>query len=214
MPVKLEDRPTDAVREEVVDQLIMNYSHGVISLEAFERRLDQAMASNDNVQLKALVEDLDMQVDEGYLDSKKQDLGIDYGKAYEEEEEDVMFSILGDKKRSGPWLVGKEIQVYSILSDTTLDFSEAKFTSPTVRIKTVNVLADMKIKVPEHVNVVSKAYCIIGSINNKASNNVKPGAPTIYIEGYSVLADLKISVKREAKEKWMQFAEALKRVLS
>ena len=46
MTVILEDRPIEQVREETIDQLIFNYSHGVISAEAFERRLDQAMNSN------------------------------------------------------------------------------------------------------------------------------------------------------------------------
>ena len=45
MAVILEDRPIETLREEVIDTLIYNYSHGVISNEAFERRLDQAMAS-------------------------------------------------------------------------------------------------------------------------------------------------------------------------
>ena len=43
MSVKVEDRPIEQVREQVIDQLIYNYSHGVISVDAFERRLDNAM---------------------------------------------------------------------------------------------------------------------------------------------------------------------------
>ncbi len=38
MAVNIEDRPINKVREEVIDQLIMNYSHGELSHEAFERR--------------------------------------------------------------------------------------------------------------------------------------------------------------------------------
>ena len=45
MSVVLEDRPIEQVREEVIDNLIYNYSHGVISAEAFERRLDKAMST-------------------------------------------------------------------------------------------------------------------------------------------------------------------------
>ncbi|MFT6206787.1 MAG: hypothetical protein ACJA0T_000691, partial [Colwellia sp.] len=51
MAVNIADRPTDKVREEVVDQLVMNYSHGELSHEAFERRLDQAMAFESNEDL-------------------------------------------------------------------------------------------------------------------------------------------------------------------
>ena len=37
MAVIIQDRPIEKLREEVIDQLIMNYSHGEISLEAFDR---------------------------------------------------------------------------------------------------------------------------------------------------------------------------------
>ena len=42
MPVTPHDRPIDALRGETVDQLIMNYGHGKLSRDAFERRLDEA----------------------------------------------------------------------------------------------------------------------------------------------------------------------------
>ena len=43
MPVPPQDRPLTAVREETIDRLIVNYGHGKLSLEAFERRLDEAL---------------------------------------------------------------------------------------------------------------------------------------------------------------------------
>ena len=55
MSVILEDRPIEQVREETIDQLIVNYSHGVISAEAFERRLDQAMSSDNHQEIIDLV---------------------------------------------------------------------------------------------------------------------------------------------------------------
>lgn len=70
MTVKLTDRPIETVREETIDQLIMNYSHGRISYEAFERRLDQAMETDQHQVLLDLTEDLDLSVDDNYAASK------------------------------------------------------------------------------------------------------------------------------------------------
>ena len=42
MSVAYRDKPIELLREEVIEQLIMNYGHGELSLGAFERRLDQA----------------------------------------------------------------------------------------------------------------------------------------------------------------------------
>ena len=47
MPVDNQDRPIEVVREEVIDQLIVNYGHEALSLEAFDRRLDQALSADD-----------------------------------------------------------------------------------------------------------------------------------------------------------------------
>ena len=47
MPVKTEDRPLKNIREEVIDQLVMNYAHQEITLEAFEKRLDLAIDTDD-----------------------------------------------------------------------------------------------------------------------------------------------------------------------
>lgn len=60
MPIKTGDRPVKNVREEVIDQLVINYGHAEITLEAFERRLDIAMDTEDRgailfIYLKAFV---------------------------------------------------------------------------------------------------------------------------------------------------------------
>ena len=69
----IEDRPIESVREEVIDQLIMNYSHGKLSHEAFERRLDKAIECQCNKEIVALVEDLELTVDKNYVEEKKKD---------------------------------------------------------------------------------------------------------------------------------------------
>ena len=72
MTVKLEDRPIEQVREEVIDKLIYHYSHGVISAEAFERRLDAAMASQSHQEIVDLASDLTMNVDDQFNNRKQQ----------------------------------------------------------------------------------------------------------------------------------------------
>src|SRR5215207_8773919 len=76
MPVTPNDRPIDALREETVDQLIMNYGHGKLSREAFERRLDEALDTKSHERLLALTQDLDLKADWEYTAQKKAELGI------------------------------------------------------------------------------------------------------------------------------------------
>ncbi|MFT4924444.1 MAG: hypothetical protein ACI8WB_000522 [Phenylobacterium sp.] len=217
MPVNIEDRPIETVREEVIDQLIMNYGHAEISLEAFERRLDQAMDSKCTKELAQLTADLDLKVDQGYIDSKNQDIGSNYrpGNA---EEEDRIISILGNSGRSGPWKVAKQTNLLSIFADTKIDFTDAQFSQAQSHIKIFSLFASCKIYIPENIHVVSKTVGIFGSVHYKPSSKSTPkplpNAPTLYVEGYSIFSDVNIEIKRTIKERFLTFADGLKRMLS
>ena len=77
MPVNIEDRPVKKIREEVIDQLVMNYAHQEITLEAFENRLDIAMDTEDRNVLLEQVADLDLTTDNQYEKTKAAKLSKD-----------------------------------------------------------------------------------------------------------------------------------------
>ena len=213
MPVNIEDRPIETVREEVVDQLVMNYSHGEISYEAFERRLDTAMESQNNKEIVDLVADLDLTVDKKYIEQKTQDFSVNYTPG-ETDASDKIFNIFSSGSRSGAWNVAKEIHIYSFCSGADIDFTDAIFTHPTVTVKLFSLFSGDTIYVPENINIVSKAFCIVGSIDSDLSSNASPNAPTIVIEGFSIFSGVTIKVKRTIKEKFVAFADNLKKMFS
>lgn len=212
MSVPIADRPTDSLREEVIDQLIMNYAHGVISEAAFERRLNTAMESQDNQEIFDQVKDLDLKVDEKFVKSKKVNMGFNHA-AEPVEEEDKISTILGSNDRSGRWQVPKKLKLYSFLGGNNIDFTDAEFCHPTCTIDITCILGGEEILVPEGVNVVSKAFAVLGSIENSAPSNGDRNAPTIVIEGTVVLGSVEIKVKRTMKEKLQSFANSFKQML-
>ena len=94
MSVPDQDKPVEMLREEVIDQLIMNYGHGELSLDAFDRRLGVAIDSSDHTELAGLIADLSLAVDKTYADKKKQELGIRY-ETSDAEDIDYMINIFG-----------------------------------------------------------------------------------------------------------------------
>ena len=213
MAVNIADRPRDKVREEVVDQLVMNYSHGEISYEAFERRLDTAMESQNNKEIVDLGADLDLTVDKKYIEQKTQDFSVNYTPG-ETDASDKIINIFSSGSRSGAWNVAKEIHIYSFSSGADIDFTDAIFTHPTVTVKLFSLFSGDTIYVPENINIVSKAFCIVGSIDSDLSSNASPNAPTIVIEGFSIFSGVTIKVKRTIKEKFVAFADNLKKMFS
>ncbi|MCC5856222.1 MAG: DUF1707 and DUF2154 domain-containing protein [Idiomarina sp.] len=209
MPVKLEDRPIEKVREEAIDKLIVNYSHGIISAAAFERRLDEASATDSHQVLMDLVEDLPMEADSEYDQFKDKQFTPNY-QAGNDQTNHRIVSILSSGERSGQWVVPKEIVIYGGLGSTTLDFTDAIFQHQHVTIRLADVMSSTEIFVPENVNVSSSLVNIASSVENKSPSMGGRQAPVIHIEGWSVLSSVEISVKRTMKEKFIAFANSIR----
>jgi len=212
MPVPLEDRPTDTVREEVIDQLIMNYAHGIISEAAFERRLSIATDSQDNREIADQAKDLELKVDDKYVNSKKSKMTFNHS-AEPVDEEDKILNVLGSNDRSGLWRVPKRLKLFSLMGGSNLDFTDAEFCHPTMTIDITCILGGETIYVPEGVNVISKAFAVLGSIENSTPSTADRNAPTIVIEGTVVLGSVEVKVKRTMKERFQAFAESFKQML-
>lgn len=209
MAVKLEDRPIESVREETIDRLIYNYSHGVISSEAFERRLDAAMASHNHQEIADLVTDLELDTDPEFDSQKERQFNINYA-ANNTDETDTIVNVFGGSNRSGQWAVPKEIRVLTVFGGSDIDFTDAIFSTQDVTIKVLCLFGGDNIYVPENVNVISKAFCIFGGIDNKAPSIASRQAPIITIEGLVLFGGLDIKIKRTVKEKFVAFANQMK----
>ncbi len=213
MSVAMKDRPTQAVRDEVIDQLIMNYSHGELSYEAFERRLDIAMESQDNEEIAKQAEDLKLNVDESYVESKKHNMAFNFAPSSEQGTDSVV-SVFGGNKRSGAWKVAGELKVLSAFSGTEIDFTNATFTQKVTTVKVFSLFSGNDIFVPENVNVVSKVFCIFGGVDNDSQTSATIDAPTLVIEGFAIFSGVDISIKQSLKERFVAFADGLKRMFN
>jgi hypothetical protein len=209
MSVATQDRPIETVREEVIDQLIMNYSHGEISLEAFETRLDTAMESPDAIVISELAKDLPLSVDNKYHQKKQNALGTHHQHGQSKDNEKLV-NILSSSKRDGQWHVPKEITLFNVLGSDELDFTQARFTSPHVKITILSVFGSVKIAVPEDINTHTNVNCIVSSIKKNSNVEYDNDAPTLSIEGKFIFSNLNIIIKRTVREKLVRFADSMK----
>jgi len=211
MPVKIEDRPLKKVREEVIDQLVMNYAHQEITLEAFEKRLDVAIDTEDRALIMEQVADLELKADDQYQKTKQEKLSKDEGffDSNPDNHEKIV-RVLSSSKRNGPWVVSEKISVKSILSDHTLDFTDAIFNCPVVHIKMFSVLTTDTFLVPEGVRVVCNASSFMGTINIREFGSADENAQTIVIHGKCILSTLDVKIRVTMKERWLSFADGVK----
>ncbi len=209
MVVTATDRPLEELREDIIDQLIMNYGHGALSLEAFQRRLDKAFDETEHSALNELVSDLELAVDKTYIETKDQELGINYDVEVAPNVQ-YMINIFGGSNRGGSWVVGKEIRMLNIFGGGDIDFSEATFSHPTVRVRMVCAFGGTTIYVPKDVHATNNAICIFGGINNKVPASSNNKAPSVLIEGLVVFGGVTIKMKKILKERFIEFADGLK----
>lgn len=210
MPVSPLDRPIEALRQDVIDQLIMNYSHGVLSVDAFERRLDEAMEATEHAELLALTEDLELTVDQQFTETKARQFSAPAASSDEDGDTEYMLQVFGGSDRTGNWTVPKNIRVVSVFSGGTIDMSEAHFVHPVTRIKVFSLFAGDDILVPEGINVQTRVFCIFAGLDNSANSAADPDAPTVIIEGVAIFSGLDVKIKRTLKERFMRLADRMK----
>ena len=212
MPVTPQDRPLDSLREETVDQLIMNYGHGKLSREAFERRLDEALDTKSHERLLELTSDLDLKTDRQYTAQKKAELGIriDTAAAGHVDNNEVIINVFGGNTRRGAWDVPRAIRIISIFGGAELDFSDARFTAETTYITTFCLFGGVSLRVRDGMRTISKAICIFGGVDNRTGSTLDPNAPLLVIEGLALFGGVDIRVKKTPKQRLTEFANHLR----
>lgn len=212
MPVTPQDRPLEALREETVDQLIMNYGHGKLSREAFERRLDEALAARSHERLLELTRDLDLQADRQYTARKKAELGIrvDPSAANGVDDAEHIINVFAGNNRKGAWDVPRSIRIFNLFGGAELDFTDARFASDTTYITVLCLFGGVNLRVRDGMRTISKTVCIFGGVDNRAGPTIDPNAPLLIVEGLCLFGGVDIRVKKTPKQRLTEFADTLR----
>lgn len=212
MPVKVEDRPISSVRDQVVDVLIHNYSHGTISEDAFERRLDIAMESQSPHEVMQQIDDLHMPDDDQLKQQKRKHFDVTYNPGAQAESEYIV-NIFGGTDRKGQWIVPSQLTTMSIFGGSDIDMTDAIYTSKEVRIKSFCLFGGETIYVPPGARVISSAVCIFGGVDNKVSSLIDADGPVIRIQGLILFGGATIKVKTDFKRMFVNFANHMKALM-
>lgn len=210
MPVNPLDQPLDKLRDDTVDQLIMNYGHGRLSLEAFQRRLDEAFDARDQSQLMELTRDLELTVDSGYVEKKREELEFQYADDGEVDDVEYIVDVFGGSDRGGLWTAPRELRIFTLFGGSNVDFSEARFSSQLTRVRMLCLFGGVDIFVPEGINTTVRVFSIFGGVSNKAPSTTDRHAPRLLIEGLVIFGGGDVKLKRTFRERLMEFADNLR----
>lgn len=213
MPTDPRDQPLDALREQTIDRLIVNYGHGRLSQEALERRLDQALDATEQATLIELCRDLDPALDPGEVKrGRESQRAADTSRAAPDVHH--LVSVFGSTERSGTGPVPDELRMIAVFGDARLDLGEAQLEGRTIRISLLCLFGGIGIAVPARANVAVQAVSIFGGVSNRSIGSTDPDAPRIVISGLVLFGGAEIKVRKRTRKRFMELAASLREAVA
>ena len=183
--------PIERERERVIELLSQHFAHDNISLDDLERRIELAYRASSLPALRDITRDLP-----GPSDLVPQSAAAPPPDLYAPEYDRIV-SVMGNTKRRGVWRPARNLDVWSVMSETHVDLTEALLVEGVTEIDVHAIMASVKIIVPPGVRVVMQAGSFMAEVNEDASDPpaVGSGAPVIRITGFAFMSELKVRVR-------------------
>ena len=191
----------DAMRQQVIERLSFHFAQDALSVDDLEARIDRAYQARSEEELHALIVDLERsaQVPARMVGGTLSGPMV--------AELDRVVNIMGDTKRRGPWVPARRIELTAIMSETTLDFTEALIGSGVTEIHLTAVMASVRIIVPPGVHVVNAVTAFMASVSETPDWQGEDlrDAPVIHLSGSAVMAEVTVRLPK-GMSRWGQKA--------
>ncbi|MFC4009706.1 DUF1707 domain-containing protein [Nonomuraea purpurea] len=190
-------RASDAEREAVVEQLRVASVEGRLTLAELTDRTEAAYTATTHAELALLTQDLPTGAP----------APAPAPAAREGKKRRWFVGVMGDSKRRGKWRIDQELGAVAVMGDVVLDLREAEVRTDMVDITAVSVMGDVKIIVPDGVNVDLDGMAIMGDKKVDVLE-AAPGmnVPVVRVRAYAVMGDVKIVGDSQAQPLQRGFA--------
>jgi hypothetical protein len=184
-----EVRASDAEREAVVEQLRVASVEGRLTLAELTDRTEAAYTATTHAELAMLTQDLPAA---GTVPAGAQPTA-GARPVREGRKRRWFVGVMGDSKRRGKWRIDQELGAVAVMGDVVLDLREAEVRTDVVDITAVSVMGDVKIIVPDGVNVDLDGMAIMGDKKVDVLE-AAPGmnVPVVRVHAYAVMGDVKV----------------------
>lgn len=194
-------------RERAIEELSARFANDELTLDELERRLERVYRVRTSVELDALLSDLRAQspavARPADLQRPAPAAPVRYAPltpASPASASSVLpagtervVSIMSSTKRRGAWRTPQRLEVLAIMSETTLDLTQAVLPDHDMEIHVSAFMAAVKIIVPRGMPVITQVSAFMGSAHNRCdSTPVVRGYPTIHVTGSAVMGEVKV----------------------
>ncbi|MET7327822.1 DUF1707 domain-containing protein [Nonomuraea sp. NPDC005650] len=190
-------RASDAEREAVVEQLRVASVEGRLTLAELTDRTEAAYTATTHAELALLTQDLP-----AGATPPRAPAPVPEGRKRR-----WFVGVMGDSKRRGTWQIDQELGAVAVMGDVLLDLREAEVRTDVVDIMAVSVMGDVKIIVPDGVNVDLDGMAVMGDKKVDVLQ-AAPGmnVPVVRVRAYAVMGDVKVIGDSQAQPVQRRFA--------
>lgn len=184
--------PLETQREKVIELLSRHFANDTLTLDELERRIELAYQARGSAELHDLTRDLPAEGGAAIARPGAAPLPEAFAPV-----EDRILSIMTETKRRGVWRLARHIDMWSIMSTTQLDLTEAIFPQGVTEIDLSAVMTTVKVIVPPGVRVVVQTASVMSTVSDESFEppEVGSGAPVLRLTGFAVMSELKVRVR-------------------
>ncbi|GAB3901587.1 hypothetical protein GCM10027612_65230 [Microbispora bryophytorum subsp. camponoti] len=193
-------RASDAERESVVERLREASAEGRLTLAELTERTEAAYLAQTHGELAQITADLPGAAPAPAVPATPQ------GRARK-----WIVAVMGDAKRTGTWRIDDGIGAVCVMGDVVLDLRQAEVRGREVDIVATCVMGDVKIIVPDGVDVELSGVTIMGDKKVQVVEAPRGQfAPVVRVTAYVLMGDVKIigdSRAEPIKRGWFAWSE-------
>lgn len=201
-----------STRQKAIDALCEHFANDALSVDEFERRVDQAHKAESLDELKKLLADLPS----GDLPVRQEDVP---GTAIQRpqaavpasrvKERGFMLAALGGVERKGRWIPARQNYSFSVMGGMVLDFREALLPPGETEVWIFAALGGVEIVVPPGLPVECDGFALLGGFDygEEAMVAPDPDTPLLRIRGFCLMGGVEVTTRhpgetaREAKRR-------------
>ncbi|HKW46349.1 MAG TPA: DUF1707 domain-containing protein [Gemmatimonadaceae bacterium] len=186
-------------RERIIQQLSQHFANDRLSLDELESRMELAYKATTIGDLQRLTADLPS----GAAAPVPAPLPPDENTALAPDRQRV-WSVMSETRRAGGWVVPQRLDLVAVMSDTTIDLTQATLPTGIIDIHVRSLMAAVKLVVPPGIQVVSRVSSLMGSVHgggepgDEAGGGWKAGT-VVRLTGWALMAEVQTKVRRRER---------------
>lgn len=183
-------RASDAERDQTVLVLREHCAQGRLTLEEFSERIELVLNARTRVELDTVTRDLPV------ARLEPEPLRRERVRARTRKR---FVAIMGRSARTKRWRVPEQADALAIMGECEIDLREAIFTGERIEFNAVAVMGEIRIVVPEGMDVDMSGFSFMGENECRPSREGElPGMPDLHVRAFSLMGRVEVVARPRA----------------